>query len=80
MSYKIKDLQLKMGDSKILTTPLVKLFYCWTITLWFAKLGRFQINPFRPDPWTKRKNSLKFLFSHFFMVPQKVLQMPLRPS
>ena len=29
---------------------------------------------------TKRKNERKFLFSHFFVVPQKVLRRPLRPS
>ena len=33
----------------------------------------FYINPSRPDPERREKNQLKFLFSHFFVVPEKVL-------
>ena len=30
-------------------------------------------NPYRPDSGQIEKINLKFLFSHFFVVPQKVL-------
>ena len=33
----------------------------------------YDINPSRPNPGRREKKSLKFLFSHFFVVPQKVL-------
>ena len=36
-----------------------------------AKL--FFFNPSCPDPGQREKINLKFLFSHFFLVPQKVL-------
>ena len=31
------------------------------------------LNPLRPNPGRREKNQLKFLFSHVFVVPQKVL-------
>ena len=39
-----------------------------------------RINSSRPDPGQREKINLNFLFSHFFVVPQKVLWRPLRPS
>ena len=32
----------------------------------------FPINPSRPNPGRREKNVLKFLFSHFFVLPPKV--------
>ena len=32
-----------------------------------------EVNPSHPDPGRREKISLKFLFSHFFVVLQKVL-------
>ena len=38
------------------------------------------INPSHPDPGRQEKFNLKFLFSNFLVVPQKVLWRSLRPS
>ena len=32
-----------------------------------------ELNPSRPNSGRREKNLVKFLFSHFFLVPQKVL-------
>ena len=36
-------------------------------------LIKLSINPSRPDPGRREKINLKFLFSHFFVVPRKGL-------
>ena len=33
-----------------------------------------QLNPSRPGPGQREKLSLKFLFSHFFVVPQNIYE------
>ena len=45
-------------------------------------LADVKVNPYPPTHLRNlyKKNGLKFLFSHFFAVPQKVLCRPLRPS
>ena len=47
---------------------------------WFLCDRTTGINPFRPDTGRGEKINFKSLFSHFFVVPQKVLWRPLRPS
>ena len=37
------------------------------------------IYTFPSQSWTKRKNQIKFLFSHFFVVSQKVLKSFIKP-
>ena len=37
-----------------------------------------KVNPSRPDLRQREKFNLKFLFSHFFVVPQKVLWRPFK--
>ena len=38
--------------------------------------ARLLVNPFHHNPGRREKNEVKFLFSHFFVVPQKVLWRP----
>ena len=35
--------------------------------------GFLSFYPSRPDPGQREKSNLKFLFSHFFVMPQKVI-------
>ena len=69
-------------------------FWCFCCWFWTGKcLLRIRLlvmgfrvstlNPSRPSHFRKlywSKNELKFLFSHFFVVPQKVLWRPYRAS
>ena len=46
----------------------------------FCNILKYYFNPSRPNPGQREIKQLKFLFSHFFAVPQKVLCRPLGPS
>ena len=67
LTKNVKNLNKKFGGSSIFDGKCVDV-------------DHWNVFPYELNPERREKIKLKFLFSHLFVVSQKVLRRPLRPS